>query len=156
MSVSTQMRGIWGLGESGVDVLTLDAGEPRRCIPRGDAGELSDPVERVLSESATEVAASDPMAASQYSASATLNSSQTREKTSNTRASRSSRSGGGGEGVSVRVMDAVKVEFPHDTIGSSTSTVIGTDHHGVGASKVDSVPLAGCKVCKTFHKTCIT
>jgi len=129
--VSTHMRGIWGLEGSGVGVLTLDAGEPRWCIPWGGSTVLSDRVERVLS-SATEVAASDPMVASQYSASATLNSSQTREKTSNTRGSRSSRSGGGGEGVSVRVMDGVKVEFPHDTIGSSTSTVIGTDRHEVG------------------------
>ena len=154
MSVSTQMRGIWGFEGSGVGVLTLDGGEPMCCIPWGGAAALSDLVERVL-PSATEVAASDPMAASQYSASATQNSSQTREKTSNTRASRSSRSGGGGEGVLVRAMDAVKVEFHHDTIGSSTSTMIGTHRHEVGghlrASKVDSVPLERVKVRKTFQ-----
>jgi hypothetical protein len=97
--VSPQTRGIWSIEEPEVEMPTHDAREPRCFISLGNAAMLSDFKTQVVSW-ATEGAASDPIVVSQCSVSAALNSSQTREKTSNTKASISCKLGGGSEDVS--------------------------------------------------------
>ena len=96
MSVSSQTQGTRGSEGHEVGVTALGT---QGFISPGSTAVFLDFVARVLS-SATGGAASDPMVVSQNSVSAMLNSSQTRAKTHNTRASRSPKPGSEEESVS--------------------------------------------------------